>query len=88
MEVGQGPNWGCSAKGKKIIPVGYENKVLQCNCTIEEMETPSFDVTRYEYRRENLLSQYCRKTMKINDSLRCGACPSTDLGPSSGHVLG
>jgi hypothetical protein len=25
MMVGQGPNWGCSAKGKKIYTIEYQN---------------------------------------------------------------
>jgi hypothetical protein len=31
MEVGQGPNWGCSVKGKKIIlryGSNFQNKVV------------------------------------------------------------
>jgi hypothetical protein len=36
MEVGQGPNWGCSAKGKKNIVFTFHSKstCTTCKCNI------------------------------------------------------
>jgi hypothetical protein len=35
MEAGQGPNWGCSAKGQKIFKALTEKKIILCmNCTL------------------------------------------------------
>jgi hypothetical protein len=43
MEVGQGPNWGCSAKGKQklqFLPLGLKNKTasLQNEYSVSETE--------------------------------------------------
>jgi hypothetical protein len=67
MEVGQGPNWGCSAKGEKIITVNNWAKLLPdfysiCSAIIDPL------VSFWPYTEVNSLENTGLKTWA--DSMR------------------
>jgi hypothetical protein len=52
MEVGQGPNWGCSAKTKKKVPLWFSEGYLFANLGVSVSEY-NFGVI---YSRKNICS--------------------------------